>query len=64
LGRIRIPLVASYLHGVSDETLSAATIGAAFDRALDEFRMTITGNVQKFKMREQTVETLGLETSA
>lgn len=28
---------------------------------VDEFPMTITGKVQKFKMREQTVATLGLE---
>jgi len=31
---------------------------------VDEFPMTITGKVQKFKMREQTVEQLGLEQSA
>lgn len=27
---------------------------------VDDFPMTITGKVQKFKMREQTVERLGL----
>ncbi len=31
---------------------------------VDEFPMTITGKVQKFKMREQTIEQLGLEQSA
>ena len=31
---------------------------------VDEFPMTITGKVQKFKMREQTVEQLGLGQSA
>ena len=31
---------------------------------VDEFPMTITGKVQKFKMREQTIEQLGLEKSA
>jgi fatty-acyl-CoA synthase len=31
---------------------------------VDEFPMTITGKVQKFKMREQTIEQLGLEHSA
>ncbi len=30
---------------------------------VDEFPMTITGKVQKFKMREQTIERLGLEKS-
>jgi len=31
---------------------------------VDEFPMTITGKVQKFKMREQTMADLGLESSA
>jgi fatty-acyl-CoA synthase len=31
---------------------------------VDEFPMTITGKVQKFKMREQTIERLGLEQNA
>jgi fatty-acyl-CoA synthase len=30
----------------------------------DEFPMTVTGKIQKFKMREQAVEELGLETAA
>jgi len=30
---------------------------------VDEFPMTITGKVQKFRMREETVEKLGLETT-
>jgi fatty-acyl-CoA synthase len=30
---------------------------------VDEFPMTITGKVQKFKMREVSIEELGLEES-
>ena len=30
----------------------------------DEFPMTVTGKFQKFKMREQAVEELGLQTAA
>jgi fatty-acyl-CoA synthase len=30
----------------------------------DEFPMTVTGKIQKFKMREQAVAELGLETAA
>ena len=31
---------------------------------VDEFPMTVTGKIQKFKMRETTVETLGLQDAA
>jgi fatty-acyl-CoA synthase len=31
---------------------------------VDEFPMTVTGKIQKFKMRETTVETLGLQAAA
>ena len=31
---------------------------------VDEFPMTVTGKVQKFKMREQAIEELGLEVQA
>ena len=31
---------------------------------VDEFPMTVTGKVQKFKMREQAIEELGLEDAA
>jgi fatty-acyl-CoA synthase len=30
----------------------------------DEFPMTVTGKVQKYKMREQAIEELGLEAQA
>ena len=30
----------------------------------DEFPMTVTGKIQKFKMREQAVEELGLQSAA
>jgi fatty-acyl-CoA synthase len=30
----------------------------------DEFPMTVTGKIQKFKMREQAVSELGLEAAA
>ena len=30
----------------------------------DEFPMTVTGKVQKYKMREQAIEELGLEVQA
>ena len=30
----------------------------------DEFPMTVTGKVQKYKMREQAIEELGLEIQA
>ena len=30
----------------------------------DEFPMTVTGKVQKYKMREQAIEELGLEVRA
>jgi fatty-acyl-CoA synthase len=33
-------------------------------KLVDEFPMTVTGKVQKFKMREQAVEELGLEAAA
>lgn len=33
-------------------------------RFVDEFPMTVTGKVQKFKMREQTIEALGLQDAA
>ena len=28
---------------------------------IDEFPMTVTGKIQKYKLREQAIETLGLE---
>jgi fatty-acyl-CoA synthase len=31
---------------------------------VDAFPMTVTGKVQKFKMREQAVDELGLESAA
>ena len=31
---------------------------------MDEFPMTVTGKVQKFKMREETIRRLGLEAAA
>ena len=31
---------------------------------VDEFPMTVTGKVQKFKMREDSVELLGLQAAA
>ena len=31
---------------------------------VDEFPMTVTGKVQKYKMREQAIEELGLEVQA
>jgi fatty-acyl-CoA synthase len=31
---------------------------------VDEFPMTVTGKVQKFKLREQAIETLGLQAEA
>ena len=31
---------------------------------VDEFPMTVTGKVQKFKMREASIEQLGLESAA
>jgi len=31
---------------------------------VEEFPMTVTGKIQKFKMRETTVETLGLQAAA
>jgi fatty-acyl-CoA synthase len=33
-------------------------------KIVDEFPMTVTGKVQKFKMREQAIEDLGLQASA
>jgi fatty-acyl-CoA synthase len=33
-------------------------------RVVDEFPMTVTGKVQKFKLREQAIEELGLRDAA
>jgi fatty-acyl-CoA synthase len=33
-------------------------------RVTDEFPMTVTGKVQKFKMRETSIEELGLQDAA
>jgi fatty-acyl-CoA synthase len=33
-------------------------------KVVDEFPMTVTGKVQKFKMREVAIEELGLERAA
>jgi fatty-acyl-CoA synthase len=33
-------------------------------RSVDSFPMTITGKIQKFKMREMTIKELGQETAA
>ena len=33
-------------------------------RVTDEFPMTVTGKVQKYKMREQAIELLGLQEAA
>ena len=30
-------------------------------KLIDEFPMTVTGKIQKYKMREQAIEELGLE---
>ena len=38
--------------------------GSFYILFVDEFPMTITGKVQKFKMREQSVIELGLKRSA
>jgi fatty-acyl-CoA synthase len=31
---------------------------------VDEFPMTVTGKIQKFKMRDASIERLGLQTAA
>ena len=58
-------------HAVDGEALRAWYRGqiASFKiprywRFVDEFPMTVTGKVQKFKMREQAVEELGLQQAA
>ena len=33
-------------------------------RFVDEFPMTVTGKVQKYKLRKQAIEDLGLESAA
>jgi fatty-acyl-CoA synthase len=33
-------------------------------RFVDEFPMTVTGKVQKYKLREQAIEDLGLQSAA
>ena len=38
--------------------------GPALLEIVDEFPMTVTGKVQKFRMREMAVEALGLEEAA
>jgi fatty-acyl-CoA synthase len=36
----------------------------AYVRFVDEFPMTVTGKVQKYKLREQAIEDLGLQSAA
>jgi len=60
----------SYRHGTFDVPLLGDTIGDHFERVAahvifaDEFPMTVTGKVQKFKMREASIERLGLGEAA
>jgi fatty-acyl-CoA synthase len=62
--------------GVSDTALDAHAVRAfcegkiahfkipRYVKIVDEFPMTVTGKVQKFKMREQAVDELGLDAAA
>ena len=43
---------------------SPATRSRATSRRVDEFPMTVTGKVQKYKLREMAIEQLGLEDAA
>ena len=49
------------LRGVLRRAGSRTTRCPRYVQLVDEFPMTVTGKIQKFKMREATIERLGLE---
>jgi acyl-CoA synthetase (AMP-forming)/AMP-acid ligase II len=65
---------ANVLRGLHEEAMGAFCKGKMthfevpryrkFVRSAEEFPMTVTGKIQKFRMREIAIEELGLEAAA
>ena len=54
----------SYASGVGSRQLLRETIGEHLHRTVEAFLMTVTGKVQKYLMREASVDELGLLAAA